>query len=946
VRLNLILTATDDAAEPIQALIADLDALKRLSETLGDPDPFAPLAEEASAAAAPIGDLLKLVRSLRQAAQTLSDGIRIPVEAVGAAGVEKLLDGLGEAAVQATAETKALADTSVQGVLFGSVRDVQAALTEGGTAALALEADLRQLADTSLQGALWTDADDLSRTFVAMPGGIVALEADLRRLAGTGLNGTLMAQSEDLQNTFVATSDGVVALMGRIRELGAENLGALPEDLQGVAGDLRSGAMDAENLGAQMRALADVNLGPTDETALALADDLRTAYTWATDLAAQLRDMPSKDITITVGGGAGGLNLGGLGGSLSRLGTTLGEAVSGITNGVMNAGMNAFMAMWGLQSMVGSGQDLAAIEAVMQQNNMSGTAGVNEAAQAVALLSAGGVSPQGAQQTLSGLSATLQQAFFTPGGILSRTGLQLESLGLSRSILTASPWMQFQAVAQQYQNLLGEGLGSKAQLLLTDTGLSQFAPLFANWSTMQQQARSQINLNMTPQQLTQAAQQGQSLAVSLEALTLAFAQFADAFAPEAKKVLQAMQGIVTALTNSKGKGPLQVIEDGFGAIGKSLGPVAEGLAALWAALKVFELGKLGVAVGAGVVDVIRAVVDVVKALGQSGGKALSALRDIGQFIDSLSSSLGRLGGGALKGLSVGSLGDVAESLGRILLDVGSFVDTMGLSLLPPVGKAPSPAQVLGGWEKAFEDIVRWMSDLKLPNLDLGKLGSELAGAIRDAIETVPGRVVGSITRAVEAIAGAFEREVVTLAGRVGPDIVREIDSLVADFKAQITGLPGRVMSDIVTAFETVAADLRAGISGLPTRVGDTITQAFLAIGSALTAALEGMLAQVESLLAQAASHVPVLGSPIETASGGGSIANQIQAQLTSTFGAAVANLIHGSIVGHNQNQTFTINVSVPAAYGQDRTQAANIARMVAEQLVAKLKLKTNIDVSF
>ncbi len=236
---------------------------------------------------------------------------------------------------------------------------------------------------------------------------------------------------------------------------------------------------------------------------------------------------------------------------------TLGAAGAAGTSGghfsMMGAGMTAMMAYMGTQMLANGANEFSTI----QQMQLAMKSTPNQAAHMAEMLGTGGITGASAATFLTGLAANIQNALKPINGTMGREGVMLQSLGIGQAQANQSPQYLLQAIQQGYMRYVHQGLGgtSGAQLLQL-TGTSQLAGVFAHWSSLQHQA-STTHLGMTTKQVDQAAQQGLSLQMSLQQLTLAFDQMAVSLVPLLNPLihgltafLQVIDQVVQGLTTS------------------------------------------------------------------------------------------------------------------------------------------------------------------------------------------------------------------------------------------------------------------------------------------------------------------------------------------------------------------------------------------------------------
>ncbi len=271
--------------------------------------------------------------------------------------------------------------------------------------------------------------------------------------------------------------------------------------------------------------VAEINMTSAADAVNTVTDALTAANAQAADLKANLAG---------TGAGAGGTS-----------GSSGGKSIfAGLGSGLFSTAMYSLMGYMGLQAMSSSANLFATMQSFMADNpGMTPT----DAERAMAMLGSQGITGQSATGLMSALGGKTLQDLFTLNGMLSPQGLQLQSLGYNRSMVTASPWENLQTIGTLYRQLSAKGLGMDAMNLLSLTGTSSLQNLFTNWTAMQQ-GTSNMNMNMTPQQVAQQAATGQTFALDLQKLAFAFSQLTVDLVPLIQPLVQGFTDMMNVFT--------------------------------------------------------------------------------------------------------------------------------------------------------------------------------------------------------------------------------------------------------------------------------------------------------------------------------------------------------------------------------------------------------------
>ncbi|MHB1937065.1 MAG: transglycosylase SLT domain-containing protein [Acidobacteriaceae bacterium] len=373
------------------------------------------------------------------------------------------------------------------------------------------------------------EAEDTAQTaFSDLLDTVTKLQAVLEDLGATDI-ADLLGQVQDLAVAFQdageaaqKVQDAINAAMGNATDATDAAMGSVDslktsltevaDTTLGAVSDQMAAVMDATTAAdEQVLALKDdlasvdaINMTSAADSITQITDALTTANAQAAELKANLMDT-----------GAGGA------GTTSTSSTSGGKSIfAGLGSGLFQTAMYSLMGYMGLQAMSSSANLFATMQTFMADNpGMTPT----DAERAMAMLGSQGITGSAATGMMSSLGGKTMQDLFTLNGMLSPQGIQLQSLGLNRSMLTGTPWMNMQTIGTLYRQLNAKGLGMDAMNLLSLTGTSSLQNMFTNWGALQSGVSS-MNMNMTPQQIAQQAATGQTFSLDLQKLAFAFSQ--------------------------------------------------------------------------------------------------------------------------------------------------------------------------------------------------------------------------------------------------------------------------------------------------------------------------------------------------------------------------------------------------------------------------------------
>lgn len=513
-----------------------------------------------------VSDLLGVVRDLGAALDDITEQ---------AAGAQDALDQIGTGPAQAVRElqdaVKSLGDTWAE---------VFAGLPASADAVRGAMADVATSAKGTAQ-AMTTLGTQSRAALDAVQEGATT--------AASELSGTLTDAAKAAQDSVAQLGDGATTAMADVKDAvaaTAEEIGTALDDAVNTA---------AEDLQTM-----------SDEGTTAL----KTMQTQAEQTAAAVRQIGAAADAAGVAtrvAGVGGAGAGGAGGGLWGLGeafktggtllANVQSTIHGLFSGLMQGAMGAWMGGMGLSMLSQSAMGMAGVQSLMQAGGPATTP--QQAEQYMALLGMAGVAPTQASSFVSQFSGKLQNMFTVTGraGLPRQALLAMQAGGFSLANIGAeSPINQIASVQGIYAKLLASGQSQAGGQLLSQLGLTQFATLFqgANWANAQH-AVSGVGAGLTTAQVSAGAKAGVTLQGSMETLQMTFMNFAAELAPEAQKIVKAVQDIVNTL-GGKG-GPWQKFVGVFTDIGHSLGGIVETLAGIFVALKVVGAAVKAVSLG-------------------------------------------------------------------------------------------------------------------------------------------------------------------------------------------------------------------------------------------------------------------------------------------------------------------------------------------------------------
>lgn len=589
-----------------------------------------------------------------------------------------------------------------------------------------VQASIRTLAEEA-QGSL----GDLKDAFTGVAGSVDTAKQSVQQFGDTwqGVFGSLPASADAVRGALDGVQLAVSTTSGQLQTLGDDGRTALDSvqtSAQAAASEISDG-LDAaataakgslDELGTQgadaLDSVQKAVQGVAEDLNTTLDDAVNTAkgdFQEMTDQATQgLKEVQAQAeetanvVKKATGGGAQASPWGAAG----KLGTDLTGMFHGIASGAMGTGMNLWMGSMALQMLGQSGMGLANLQAIMQMGGPNTSPQAAE--QYAALLGMAGIAPGEAPGFMSGLTGRLQSLFTVTGtsGFSRQALLALQNAGYSLpQLMTASPINQLSDIASVYQKLMSGGQSQAGAALLSQLGLSQFGGIFSNWSTVQGQLQG-FDLGLSKQQIAQGSQQGITLQASLVKLQMTFSTLAAELAPAAQKLVKAIQDLVNVFTGP-GSG-LSKIHEGFQTLGRDLGPVAEGIAALWAVLKIAGLVKGGITIGQDIASLIAALKRrgtgggsgggmLPPGGGLGGGGCLNICQDsIAQFGEATAGAMAPIMGRA-GSFSTGAIGAVA--FGGILASLPLLDQALRnlqqpvQGLTPALQQATSSAQQMG-----------------------------------------------------------------------------------------------------------------------------------------------------------------------------------------------------------------------------------------------------------
>ncbi|MCL6596694.1 MAG: hypothetical protein K6V73_10905 [Firmicutes bacterium] len=922
VTLEMILKATDEASAPLKDLIETVDLFKESLLSLADANPLADLQDS-------IAGLMDDVSALRDEFSNLKDAMDTAGSSEGLSAMTATIGELATKVEDLSQQFRSLGAETVQGAV-DSVTSLGEELTTTLEDAVNLRDELGSVGQESMspvREATSSLTDGLNSAREAA----TTLNSELREASNQPMAPLTDALS-NVRDSVSGAVDKVSALVQQFKDAG----------------------MTADDVKAAIE-----SLGTTVESAMSsgatVVHDMAMAYQQLTQDADQAAAAVARVGEAASGGGAAGrVTFGSTLGAIGEAAASAGKAASEFANGLMMTAMNGFMALWGAQSVVGAANQFGTIQAMMQANpGMT----VNEAAQALAMLGTQGVSGLSAVSTLTGIKGSLASQFTSLNGVLPKSAIQLESLGLGPGVMTGSPWQVLQAIGRLYRQYTASGNSEAASKLLSLTGTGNFQELFNQWNVLQSQAQKQINLNMTPGQVNQAAQQGQSLAMSLQAVSLAFAQLALKLTPLVKQILDGLRGFMH-IFSGKGNIVHRIVSafDGLhGAVAKAtaaliaMGAVAEGAKAAKTGWNVFQaIWGAGAAAGGylfgkgGKSGVLSPVVDFLANLGKGAkGSLASKLPDIGDL-----------------------LGKVADILNPEMWALAFTPNPLAKTPSPPLfGKGSAWGKLIATLSAQFHSTVQQITQHFSDAIKTIKVGPTIRSVINDIRNTFETDIKGiqlgpTIRSVISAIHNAFETAIKGI--NVVDAITSKIHSIAGDFRSSIKGINvvsaiTKFVNGIATTFESQFSN---AMSAVQTFIGGII--------GGLQSMIAGMISGVESFMAgaaHAAASVKIPGTGIHPLNAGNimggaatvlgqaatntslaALPGALSAGMIDAFGASVASHISETI--RRSGNTVNITVNVPPSLANDRARARQIAQMVASETVRGLQIKVQTDSSF
>ena len=374
------------------------------------------------------------------------------------------------------------------------------------------------------------------------------------------------------QEATVSATGSATDLRGALEEVGATSLTPITDSL----GSVEEGAMAASDQAQALRdtlvEVADSSLTGAVTSIDGVTSALETANEQAGTLLATLKLVAEEEIANGAGVGAGGAGTGAAG---AGSGATGGNKL--MFGSLFQTGMYGLMGYMGLNMLSSSANLFSTMQAFMADNpGMTPT----DAERAMTELGAEGVTGTAATSLMGTLGGKSMQSLFTLNGMLSRQGLQLQSLGLTRQMMTASPWENLQTIGTLYRRLSSEGQGMNAMNLLSLTGTSGLQSMFANWNTLQSQT-SDINAGMNATQLAHFAATGQTMAVDMQKLAFAFSEMAVELVPLIQPLVTGFSDLMNVFTGRMSPGAaLQDLDANLSKAQQAILGFAMGLAAI------------------------------------------------------------------------------------------------------------------------------------------------------------------------------------------------------------------------------------------------------------------------------------------------------------------------------------------------------------------------------
>lgn len=374
------------------------------------------------------------------------------------------------------------------------------------------------------------------------------------------------------QEATVSATGSATDLRGALEEVAATSLTPIMDSL----GSVEEGAMGASDQAQALRdtlvEVADSSLTGAVTSIDGVTSALETANEQAATLLATLKLVAEEEIANGAGAGTAGAGTGAAG---AGSGATGGNKMT--VGSLFQTGMYGLMGYMGLNMLSSSANLFSTMQAFMADNpGMTPT----DAERAMTELGAEGVTGTAATSLMGTLGGKSMQSLFTLNGMLSRQGLQLQSLGLTRQMMTASPWENLQTIGTLYRRLSSEGQGMNAMNLLSLTGTSGLQSMFANWNTLQSQT-SDINAGMNATQLAHFAATGQTMAVDMQKLAFAFSEMAVELVPLIQPLVTGFSDLMNVFTGRMSPGAaLQDLDANLSKAQQAILGFAMGLAAI------------------------------------------------------------------------------------------------------------------------------------------------------------------------------------------------------------------------------------------------------------------------------------------------------------------------------------------------------------------------------
>lgn len=1016
VNLKLMLTAQNDAESALDALNEQIKAVSESWKSLTDLS-LGDLTAETDALGASLDDLTKSGDTAKEALTAIGD---LTIDDAGLTALTDQMAQLTSEADSAGAALKDAFDTPGKSASLVDVNDqLETAATRADalkaslTAALdgtgsseglvtvndqlatasdradALKATLTEALGTAGESAALMTVNDELSTADDRVVGLRASVADLLAQAGTSLAlQNLNDQATTLKEGLTASEAGLDAVLAVTGDSPAltditdqlvrmqDAVTAAETDLQtlkATGGDsvaltdmqaqLTQLTVDAETFSAALQVALTSSLAPGKDTSGLLSGSAESESVLNAAMAGTLPDFESLDSAMAALGAQASDTataiseaadkMGTAGDAAAGSGTTLAAGESGSSTSLMGVGMTALMADMAVNMLSSSTGEFATIQQMQQL--MKSTP--NQAAQEAMLLGAGGITGSSAASFMSSLSGNIRTALQPVNGTMSREGVLLQSLGIGQAQSAQSPQYLLNDIASQYQKLIGAGRSSTASQLLQLTGTSQLAEVFANWGAMNKQA-DQTNLGMTPKQLGAAAQSSLSLQMSLQQLSLAFAQMAIQLVPLLNPLIKGLGHLTAAFAQA-----ITSVEKMFRTVSTSVttgkgmtlttNPGLEAIAELKAfvgtlgSLKIPSLKDLSGLAGGASDPLLSLFDDMLKPLTEKK-------TGLGQ---SLSTTFGKLGTDALAAISA-SLKTNPVKAPAWLTDLGTHIandlKTAGSSL---TAKKTGIQATLEGWATTA------VTDLQVA---FRTIHPETQGPLT----TWANQAYKDLQTALMTVRKETSTPIANWANAAFGDLKAAYAALHAETKGPMTGWAGSALSHLTNAlsqtYASIATPLGNWVTNLVSHLGSALQQAYSSVASTitsfgetialdLTAAIHSMLASVESITGNAISSVPgaklLAGgaiSGLHSASSGNaneSAENTAQAAMLNElvnqfhFSAAQASQAAGSVhAKHSGSQVTNLTVNVNGLSKGDKA----IAKQVATQIVQNLKVQGNV----